>query len=91
MFYQLSVISKQLSFLSLLYTDKCSMINAYCLLLTVYCSLLTENCYAQFNSELQRAYTEIRELRINAGRQILAKEKARNISSEGFTPILFQY
>jgi tetratricopeptide (TPR) repeat protein len=52
----------------------------------VFCFLLLGfyGSYAQFNPELQRAYTEIRELKINAGRQILAKEKARNIPSNGF-------
>ncbi len=68
----------------LLITDKCLLINVKCLLFTVYCLLFTIYCEAQSNPELKRAYTEIRELKITVGRQILAKEKARNIPSDGF-------
>ncbi len=61
------------------------------LLITVHCLLTTVHCTAQFNPELQRAYTEIRELRINAGRQILTKEKARNLPSDGFDVYIENY
>jgi predicted negative regulator of RcsB-dependent stress response len=61
------------------------------LLFTVYFSVIAVNCAAQTNPELQRAYTEIRELRINSGRQILAKEKAKKIPSDGFDIYLENY